>query len=541
MEHCAAGSLAEYLRETRPTPEESAQLVETLARAVHVAHQAKIVHRDLKPSNVLLQSESGRVQTDGPSKTVPIGDAILKLADFGLAKRLEEVAQTYTGVVLGTPQYMAPEQARGENKSVGVAADVHALGAILYECLAGRPAFVGSTVFDTVRKVVADDPLPPTRLVPSVPRDLETICLKCLQKEPRQRYASAVAIAEELRRFRNGEAILARPVGTTERAWKLVRRHPAATALLFVLACCGTLGLIVIRNNTHSPDPQPGIPVERTGRDTSVTASRTVSDEPPGIEIRTTRPRGAIDQNASPTSLDRRVAERVIELGGHVDVRTEDGQSFQTGRIEELPVSPFDVTWIMMPKNKQVDDDLIREFEPLKHLVGIDLYATPLTDDGALCLARMPTLAFVYVHATAVGDRGATALAQLPRLQTLIIQGTRITDATLAALAGNRSVTRLDVSSTSISNDGLRHLATITFLESLKLGNTSVSDEGLKHLASLERVREMSIGGNNITEQGLRWVADWPLESLAISAEQLTPEGVTRFELQHPNCHLVIE
>ena len=148
----------------------AAELVVTLARAVHAAHQAGILHRDLKPANVLFTA-----------------DGVPKITDFGLAKRLDsDSKQTETGQIMGTPSYMAPEQAPGHTQDVGPAADVYALGAILYEMLTGRPPFKGETPIETVRQVVDDEPVPPRRLVPKVARDLETICLKCLAKEPRQ-------------------------------------------------------------------------------------------------------------------------------------------------------------------------------------------------------------------------------------------------------------------------------------------------------------------------------------------------------------------
>jgi WD40 repeat protein len=225
MEYCPGGSLAEYLRQARLSPHDAAALIEVLARAVHAAHQAGIIHRDLKPSNVLLTSacsDSARLRNP-------------KLADFGLAKRVDATAQTQTGAVLGTPQYMAPEQARGDSKEVGAAADVYALGAILYECLTGRPPFLGSTIFETVLQVISHDAVPPARLEPRLPRDLNTICLKCLRKDPQQRYADAAALAEDLRRFRSGEPIVARPVGATARTWRWTRRHPAAAVPLGVL------------------------------------------------------------------------------------------------------------------------------------------------------------------------------------------------------------------------------------------------------------------------------------------------------------------
>jgi WD40 repeat protein/tRNA A-37 threonylcarbamoyl transferase component Bud32 len=215
MELIGGGSLADQLDGTPRPPREATRLVETLAGAMAEAHRQGVVHRDLKPANILLTPEG-----------VP------KVVDFGLAKLLNvESGLTRPDSVLGSPSYMAPEQAEGRTHQAGPAADVYALGAILYELLTGRPPFRGATVLETLEQVKTAEPVPPSRLVPGLPRDAETVALKCLQKDPAKRYGSTAALAEDLRRYQAGEPIVARPVGSPERAWRWCKRNPALAAL----------------------------------------------------------------------------------------------------------------------------------------------------------------------------------------------------------------------------------------------------------------------------------------------------------------------
>ena len=238
MEFVAGGSLAGML-ERQPdkvrrlgparcvlSHRQAAELMAVLARAIHAAHECGIVHRDLKPSNVLFDSAG-----------TP------KIADFGLAKLLDaDDAQTHTGEILGTPSYMAPEQAEGHREQIGPATDVYALGAILYELLACRPPFQGDTPLASLRLILAEEPIPPSRVARFVPSDLEAICLKCLEKKPGQRYASARALAEDLQRFLSGEPVRARPSAWARRTWKWARRHPRRVAWC---ALAGMLALAV--------------------------------------------------------------------------------------------------------------------------------------------------------------------------------------------------------------------------------------------------------------------------------------------------------
>jgi tRNA A-37 threonylcarbamoyl transferase component Bud32 len=215
MELVDGGSLAQKLTTPPPPVRWAAALVASLADAVAVAHNAGIVHRDLKPANILLTP-----------------DGVPKISDFGLARRVEGADRiTWTGTTVGTPSYMAPEQASGNAGPIGPATDVYGLGAVLYELLTGRPPFRGGTALELLRQVLRDEPVHPSRLNTQVPRDLESACLKCLQKDPPRRYSSAAALAEDLRRYLRGQVVAARPVGTWERAGKWIRRNPTVTTL----------------------------------------------------------------------------------------------------------------------------------------------------------------------------------------------------------------------------------------------------------------------------------------------------------------------
>jgi serine/threonine-protein kinase len=230
MEFVEGGTLAQKMTGTPQSARQAAALVADVAEAVDVAHQQGIIHRDLKPGNILLTL-----------------DGTPKLTDFGLARRLQDNGGlTLSGAAAGTPSYMAPEQAQGRKEAIGPATDIYALGAILYDLLTGRPPFRAESSAATLQQVVADEPVPPARLNPRVPRDLETICLKCLNKQPPRRYASARAVADDLRRFERGEPIAARPLGRLGRLARWARRRPTAAALAAALVVTALLALALV-------------------------------------------------------------------------------------------------------------------------------------------------------------------------------------------------------------------------------------------------------------------------------------------------------
>jgi hypothetical protein len=255
LEFCPGGSLADKLVRAPLPHREAAQLVETLARAIHAAHGKGIIHRDLKPSNVLFAE-----------------DGTPRIADFGLARKLDEDSQTWSGVILGTPSYMAPEQAEGKN-DVSPAADVYGLGAILYACLTGKPPFKGKSSPETLEQVRAGEPVAPSRLRPGLPVELELVCLKCLEKDPARRYESAEALADDLSAWLHDRPMRVRAPGVLRRMVRSIRRRPAlrAAALLAALLSSGALAAWAI----YDPDR----PVNRIESKLARETAQTLIDE----------------------------------------------------------------------------------------------------------------------------------------------------------------------------------------------------------------------------------------------------------------------
>jgi len=301
LEFVAGKSLEDHLQ-GKPMPTRSAvELIVQLGHAMHYAHEMHLIHRDLKPANILLAPLEDR-----HSKQTVISDTLRKftrptstlsfvpkITDFGLAKQIDaNSSQTKAGEIMGTPSYMAPEQAAGK-ADIGPSADTYALGAILYELLTGRPPFRAATTLDTIMQVLEEEPVLPSQLQKLVPRDVETICLKCLAKTPAKRYASSADLADDLQRYLNDEPILARPASVAERVWKWSKRRPTAAALLVVslFALLAFIGGIIYFNQ-----------IVRGERDIAVEAKKDAQEQ--RDEARTAKKQADAKANETQRTLD---------------------------------------------------------------------------------------------------------------------------------------------------------------------------------------------------------------------------------------------
>ncbi len=372
--------LKKRLAEKPMSPRDAAELLETLSSAVHAAHKAGIVHRDLKPSNILLTAAG-----------VP------KVADFGLAKLLEsDSGRTESGQVVGTPSYMAPEQAAGHSKDVGPAADIYALGAILYEALTGRPPFLGDTPIETVRLVCSAQPVSPRQLRPDIPRDLETICLKCLEKDIGRRYLDVLALAQDLRKFRAGEPILARPISDTERVWRWCLRNKrvaslsAAVAALLVIVLVGSVIAAVTLGRAYT--------TAEGKRKEAVAAARAANEQNRSLVEAQVEFLRLLDGNLRDAPAIRDEREHIIDKA---IARLAAAATAMTDlrRVVEWPSEYEERNWLSLARAHQAQakvslrrnqiDDAMRHLEEMEAIVRKLAAANPTNRDLQVMLLRV--------------------------------------------------------------------------------------------------------------------------------------------------------
>jgi eukaryotic-like serine/threonine-protein kinase len=404
LEYVTGGSLDRQLDGTPWPTARAAHLAEQVALGIAEAHRQGIVHRDLKPSNVLLTA-----------------DGMAKVGDFGLAKMLDgQSALTRSESVMGSPSYMAPEQAQGHAKEAGPTVDVYAAGAILYELLTGRPPFRGTTALETLEQVKATDPVPPSRLVPGVPRDVETICLKCLQKEPGKRYETARALGDDLRRFLEGRPILARPISGLERAWRWCRRNRfvagmtgIAAAAIFILAVGATLAAFIFRTQRDQVrqadrQTQEALLESLTAQARATRFSRQVGQRFESLETLVHAARIARELKLPPERFDR-IRDQVVACLALPDLNA-------TGRVIELPSVPllfcFDSGMkryaLRLPSGtilvRRVDDD--QEVARIQARGDREIFVFALSPDG-----RYLTTTHFPGHALTVWDLDRNRIA----------------------------------------------------------------------------------------------------------------------------------
>jgi eukaryotic-like serine/threonine-protein kinase len=393
--YCPGQTLAAWLKEQRELApwRDAALLMATLADAVQHAHDRGVLHRDLKPSNILLtqvQSPKSRVQSQ-PEKpwTLDFGLWTPKITDFGLAKFLSDAEQepTRSGTVLGTAAYMAPEQATGHSRQVGRQADVYALGVILYELLTGRPPFQSDSMLETLEQVRTHEPVPPRRLRPRLPRDLETVCLKCLQKEPRERYQSTAELGEELRRFLRGEPIRARPVSALNRAVRWCRRNPALAAASS-MAAMGVLAALGLSIGWAVQQSRAALRLRE-----EVARAEQSAEESKGVfDFFRTKVLSAARPKGRSGGLGRRATIRAaVEAAEPAIAQAFAGQPLVEAAIRDT----LGVTYSHLGEPKQAVDQLERAVDQRRTLLGFDHPST---------LGSMNNLALAYHDAGRVAD-----------------------------------------------------------------------------------------------------------------------------------------
>jgi len=301
LEYCSGSSLAGYLKRVRPDFQQSARLVEILARTIAAVHQTGILHQNLKPANVLLAPDPNAAESASAHSL--LAGLVPKLTDFGLSPMPSSNAgKDGTAQALATRSYLAPEQTAGTTDEVGPAADVWALGAILYECLTSRPPFRGTTVQETLEQIRTLEPECPSRLRPTIPPDLEAICLKCLEKEPARRYSSALELAEALRRFQAGQPIRARQPGLLQLAWRWVRRRPVTVSV--VAASCSIGLVLMLALGGHVEDRNEG-QREANASGTDALEEGQERRELPKVEVPKINPVGVSQQLRQAPDLSR--------------------------------------------------------------------------------------------------------------------------------------------------------------------------------------------------------------------------------------------
>ena len=500
-------------------PRKAAALISKVARAVHSAHGRGILHRDLKPGNILID-----------------GNGEPHVTDFGIARRLDvESGLTHTGQIVGTPHYMAPEQARGENRSLTPAADIYSLGAILYELLSGAKLFDADSML-ALLKLVAEAPPPPLR---ACDRDLGRIVMHCLEKSPLSRYASAADLADDLDRWLRGEPIQARPVPAVVRVIKWARRQP------FAAAWVGTLVLVIGWIVLQSRQPVRG---EDAGRAGGASVARAV----PAPEDREPTPE-ALEISAGDAAANRRAAEwfmQVIGSSGELHLRFANGAKTSLVRGGRLPSRDYVIDSYFLDRFIGSGDidvteaDFVDRMRGLTHLTKVYFRSHPLPGGAFAFLAANPSLTFVQFENMPVDDGVLTHLAGLKNLQDLRVVNTRdlnvsFTAEGLAGLACLPVLEELSLYNTDTTDDHVECLRNCPNLFKLDLLRTSVTDRCTAAIATCRKLSRLDLSQTGVTDAGLaRFHSLTQLREILISETQVTEAGIAAFRAAVPGCRV---
>ncbi|MEZ6059978.1 MAG: protein kinase [Planctomycetaceae bacterium] len=515
---------------------DACEIVKQAALGLQHIHEHGLVHRDIAPSNLMLTRE-------GTVKVTDLGLALLDDRRFPTAEELTE-----TGQVMGTLDYMAPEQA--VSTEVDIRADVYGLGATLFKLLTGKSPLDALNLDTPLKKAAAlpnfEAPDVTTRRS-ELPPELASLVNRMLNRHPEERPSQPVDVAAALEPFTAGCDLpalsmaagiaepdeLATAIGTDlafpsaelATTWKAQTVDTAGLrrAMPIPAAIIGAL-LLVLAGALWTALPGPDETSGNKLSQANVTNASTIT--PPA-------------QAAIQT--DREVAVRVLEIGGEIDIADRE-DSIRVTSADDLPQTPFRLVYIMLAGNPQVDDEFLEEISGLRNLVGLTLQHTRISDRGVHLLGQVKTLSDIYLYGAALTDEGVEPLTQLSNLLELVLSDTKITDLTLQRLADQQHLRRLFVKGTRITDAGLKFVGQLESLEELDLRQTSVTDSGLAHLSSLTSLESLSLSNTGVTDDGLSFLKDLRrLQTLYLVETAVTEAGVDRLLAAIPDCEVVLE